>query len=434
MRNLIFFGLILNSILCLNPIEDEVKEWPFYPQYNFKTYSGFVEIYEGKQKIHYIFMESIESPENKPLIVWYGGGPGCSCMLGLISEIGPFVREKFSQEFVYTENPYSLHKLGNILYLDIPAGVGYSELHDEDYEWSDTNTGIDSYEAIKTWLDGFQDYKDREMWIGGESYSGMYVPCTAEVIVKKNKEGQNRINLKGILVGNGVLVNDDDFFDLWNREYMIKRNFYDIVTQNVMHNSCQRSPQSASCQRALETQAIVMKDLNPYDVYGYCYGDSSIKQKGRYRSIRDSEEAPCIDVGPLNNFFNNPEVKKKLRIPEERVWEACSMEVFFGFHRDKDSHVLMKYLFENGIKILQYSGNSDDIVSIDYTLASLKLIDGITLISRTPFANNETKQLAGWIMEYNYLTLYIIRGAGHLVPYDQRANAFQMFQEFISRQ
>jgi len=48
----------------------------------------------------------------------------------------------------------------------------------------------------------------------------------------------------------------------------------------------------------------------------------------------------------------------------------------------------------------------------------LKLIDGITLISRTPFANNETKQLAGWIMEYNYLTLYIIRGAGHLVPYD----------------
>lgn len=41
-------------------------------------------------------MESIESPENKPLIVWYGGGPGCSCMLGLISEIGPYVREKFS--------------------------------------------------------------------------------------------------------------------------------------------------------------------------------------------------------------------------------------------------------------------------------------------------------------------------------------------------
>lgn len=106
---------------------------------------------------------------------------------------------------------------------------------------------------------------------------GMYVPVTAEVIVNNNNnEKQKRINLKGILVGNGVLKNDDNFFDLWNREYMIKRNFYDIVTQNVMHNSCSKSPQSASCQRALEVQAIVMKDLNPYDVYGYCYGDSSI--------------------------------------------------------------------------------------------------------------------------------------------------------------
>lgn len=135
-------------------------------------------------------MESIESPEEKPLIVWFGGGPGCSCMLGLISEIGPFVREKFSDEFKFTKNQYSLHKLGNILYLDIPAGVGYSEIHDEGYVWSDVQTGIDSYEAIKNWLDGFNEYKDREMWIGGESYSGiilsylgMYVPCTAEVIV-----------------------------------------------------------------------------------------------------------------------------------------------------------------------------------------------------------------------------------------------------------
>lgn len=41
-------------------------------------------------------MESVTDAEHKPLIVWFGGGPGCSCMLGLISEIGPFVREKFS--------------------------------------------------------------------------------------------------------------------------------------------------------------------------------------------------------------------------------------------------------------------------------------------------------------------------------------------------
>lgn len=54
----------------------------------------------------------------------------------------------------------------------------------------------------------------------------------------------------------------------------------------------------------------------------------------------------------MNNYFNNADVKKKLNIPEDKKWLACSMEVFFGFNRDKNSHTIMKYLFENGIKIL----------------------------------------------------------------------------------
>lgn len=49
MRNVIIIGLILNSVLCVSPIEDEVEDWPFYEEHNFKTYSGFVDLYEGKQ-------------------------------------------------------------------------------------------------------------------------------------------------------------------------------------------------------------------------------------------------------------------------------------------------------------------------------------------------------------------------------------------------
>jgi len=73
---------------------------------------------------HYAFFESTSDPTNKPVVIWFGGGPGCSCMLGLIREIGPYVIEKFGNTF--EANPYSLHHLANILYLDVPAGVGYS--------------------------------------------------------------------------------------------------------------------------------------------------------------------------------------------------------------------------------------------------------------------------------------------------------------------
>lgn len=58
----------------------------------------------------------------------------------------------------------------------------------------------------------------------------MYVPFTAKAIINGEKNRPNndaKINIKGILVGNGVLVNNEDFFEKWNRSFMIKRNFYD---------------------------------------------------------------------------------------------------------------------------------------------------------------------------------------------------------------
>ncbi|CAD8074342.1 unnamed protein product [Paramecium sonneborni] len=423
-----FLFLFLTALVqCVDPQSDEILDWPYYPQYNFKTYNGFVEIQNGKQVIHYIFMESISNADSKPLIIQFGGGPGCSSMAGLISGIGPYVRIWGNDKMELKENPYSLHKLGNVLYLDIPAGVGYSELHDDQYQWSDTNTGLHSYETIKTWLNAFQNYKGREIWISGVSYSGMYIPCTAEVIIKNNLQfPDDQINLKGIMIGNGVLVNDDNFIFKWNREYLIKRNFFDLVTQNVMQISCTKNPKSVSCQRALEREKVVRKNLNPYNVYGYCYGDSSIYHK-------DVEDYSCIDDGILNNYFNDPMVKQKLGIAEERKWESCNIDVFLNYNRDKNSHTLMKFLFNNGVKILQFSGNADDVISVDYTYASFKLIDDLQLISRKPFANKETQQLAGWIVEYNYLTFYILRGAGHMSPTDQRANAYQMYEDFLSR-
>ena len=36
----------------------------------------------------------------------------------------------------------------NMLFLEAPAGVGYSTASDG-YEWTDANTAVDSYEALK---------------------------------------------------------------------------------------------------------------------------------------------------------------------------------------------------------------------------------------------------------------------------------------------
>jgi len=59
------------------------------------SYSGYLNVTgaDGVNKtkhLHYVFIESLNSPADDPVVVWFNGGPGCSSMLGFFSENGPF--------------------------------------------------------------------------------------------------------------------------------------------------------------------------------------------------------------------------------------------------------------------------------------------------------------------------------------------------------
>ena len=110
--------------------EDLMTSIPGMGLFNtYKAYSGFL---DGRQDdkgnvnvhLHYVFIESQDSPADDPVLIWFNGGPGCSSMLGFAGENGPYVNEDGTQGF--TKNPWPWNKRANVLYLEMPGGVGYS--------------------------------------------------------------------------------------------------------------------------------------------------------------------------------------------------------------------------------------------------------------------------------------------------------------------
>jgi len=87
-------------------------------------YSGYSSIAHTSKEIHYMFLTSQNDPVNDPVVIWFNGGPGCSSMLAWAQEHGPFLQADTSADF--HENVHSWNKFANMLYIEQPAGVGYS--------------------------------------------------------------------------------------------------------------------------------------------------------------------------------------------------------------------------------------------------------------------------------------------------------------------
>lgn len=102
-----------------------------------------------------------------------------------------------------------MHVVANVIFLESPAGVGFSYSNTSDYHRNgDKVTAEDAYTFIINWLERFPQYKSRDFYIAGESYAGHYVPQLAYTILLNNKnKNQTFINLKGIAVSRLTYAN-----------------------------------------------------------------------------------------------------------------------------------------------------------------------------------------------------------------------------------
>ena len=91
---------------------------------SFGLYSGYLPINNTQKSLHYIAALSQKNPKKDPVLIWYNGGPGCSSLIGFATEHGPYIIADGEETF--HKNEYSWNKEATVIYIESPAGVGFS--------------------------------------------------------------------------------------------------------------------------------------------------------------------------------------------------------------------------------------------------------------------------------------------------------------------
>ncbi|CAK9154932.1 unnamed protein product, partial [Ilex paraguariensis] len=184
-----------------------IKTLPGFPgDLPFELETGYIGVGERDEvQLFYYFLESERNPRDDPLILWMAGGPGCSSLFSFFYEIGPLkfnftLNPSNSGESKPTLelNPYSWTKVANIIFIDQPAGSGFSYAKKwEAYNSSDTRSASLTYDFLRKWLVDHPNFLNNPLYICGISYIGIVVPIVVQEIYNGNEAGKEpRMKIK----------------------------------------------------------------------------------------------------------------------------------------------------------------------------------------------------------------------------------------------
>ncbi|XP_059139096.1 probable serine carboxypeptidase CPVL [Physella acuta] len=193
--------LMLSPLICkrqiqqaqeLSLVKDENSVIPI-------SHAGFITVDEKLGNHLFFWFFPSTSGAESPLVVWLNGGPGNPSTLGLFYENGPI---RLTSDW-YERSNISWTQTMSMLYIDNPVGVGfsYSDSGSAGYRIDQDGYSKDLYEFIEQFYILFPEYQKRELYIGGKSYAGKYVPAFAHYLHLEIEAGRSNLPLTGIYLG-----------------------------------------------------------------------------------------------------------------------------------------------------------------------------------------------------------------------------------------
>uniref|UniRef100_M8D852 carboxypeptidase D n=1 Tax=Aegilops tauschii TaxID=37682 RepID=M8D852_AEGTA len=387
---------------------------PSYP-YAFKHYSGYVTTDERLGKaLFYWFFEAMEKPDEKPLVLWLNGGPGCSSVgFGQAQELGPFLVKKDVPELEL--NPCQLAVPG------LSSGVGFS--------YTNTSFKIDPPGDNST---GMQHrYMFPLLYRNKEGFS--FILCSTRFIRFPRQ------------IGNAYMDGDTDL------QGIVDSSWHHAIISDTLYEtylrSCNFSAEilSRECEVALGEFSVLNNLIDIYSLYapncerGYPdFNTSSSPQIGPTTSRFDLLRIPmgydpCTQTY-ATEYLNREDVQRALHANTTGVpypYSLCRDSINVLWH-DSDKTVLpiVRKLAQEGLRIWIFSGDTDGRIPTTSTRYTLKKLGLPIKEDWSPWFTH--KQVGGWSVVYDGLTFVTVRGAGHMVPTSRPEQALQLFEHFLA--
>ena len=342
------------------------------------NFAGYVSVHESRQ-LWYWFFESRHDPASAPLVIWLSGGPGCSSLIGLFVENGPYrIRRNLSLAL----RPDSWNQRANVIYLDQPVGTGFSFSNDADDPGplSEREIADDLYAFTIGFLRQHPQYARSSFFITGESYAGHYIPAFASRIMRGNElfaaqsESESDsssdprgplIRLAGVAIGNGLLdarsqiptystfARDHGLISPQQFESMQAMlpgclRLIDECSQNSTRGWHRCLKSHVLCTHA-QVLPVVYGGVNPYDVRERC-----------------GSEPLCYDLRRVDKFLQQSAVRDALGVRAaggRGHFQQCNMLVNEQLALAGDWNLNfatdLPALLDRGVRVLIYAGDQD---------------------------------------------------------------------------
>ncbi|KAM0755570.1 alpha/beta-hydrolase [Meredithblackwellia eburnea MCA 4105] len=388
--------------------------------------------------LYFLLAMNRHIPHRQRLLIWLNGGPGCSSFDGSMIEIGP-VRVEEDGSLREVENT-AWNEYANVLFLDQPAGTGYSYVtkHDDVRELGPAAEQVVNF--LANLYKVFPEFINMDTYIAGESYAGQYIPYIADAILKTTLISTR---LKGLMIGNGWISPREQYPAYL--EYLVTKGF--VKEGSTQHASIQKSVDKCTdeiammdqrqegskgmvliplCEEILGTIGAVLQQpgstcLNMYDTtkYQQCGAEwpEELRRVTPYLRRNDVMEALHANTGP------------------PKQWQHCSNVVgsHFWTPNSVPAGLLLPHLLEK-IPILLFAGERDLMcagIGIQRMIEKMEWAGEVGFGDAKPQDWTVDSKLAGTWTTARGLTYVEVYNASHMVPIDVPVAAHDMLLRFM---